>query len=168
MTISIPIILLALTSLTALVIIGRLALQHRRFRGDTTRRIEAIEGRLETIERTVATLARADRSPPSPRPGLIPPVKSSEGRRELKRSTTNRVDSAATPGRTLIAVPDLTAPPSTNPSDDMARRYGSIWDLAEAGVSPESIARDTGQPIGQVELILGLKSPRAAAGGSRP
>jgi hypothetical protein len=64
----------------------------------------------------------------------------------------------------LIAVPDLTASSSSSPPDELARRFGSIWDLAEAGASPESIARDTGQPIGQVELILGLRSPRAASG----
>ena len=60
MTISIPIALLALTCLTALVLLGMLILQHRRYRVDTTRRIEAIEVRLDTIERTVTNLARAE------------------------------------------------------------------------------------------------------------
>jgi hypothetical protein len=167
MTISIPITLLVLTSLTTLVLLGSQALQHRRFRGDATRRMEAIEVRLDTFERTLASLAR-EGSPPSTRPVPVPQVKPSEGRHGFKRSTTNRIDSVAAPGRTLIAVPDLTVPTSSNPSDDLARRYGSIWDLAEAGASPESIARDTGQPIGQVELILGLRNPRAATGGPRP
>jgi hypothetical protein len=167
MTISIPIIFLAFTSLTTLVFLGMLALQHRRFQEEVIRRIVAIEDRLGTLERTVEDLTRAERSPAPTRPGPISQVKPSEARRGFKRVTTTRLDSAATPGRTLIAVPDLTVAVSSNPTEDMARRYGSIWDLAEAGASPESIARDTGQPIGQVELILGLKSPRAATGGSR-
>ena len=35
-------------------------------------------------------------------------------------------------------------------------RHREVWALAAAGASPEEIARQTGQPIGQVELIIGL------------
>ena len=41
----------------------------------------------------------------------------------------------------------------------LARRFGPIWELADKGRSPGAIARETGQPIGQVELILGLRRP---------
>ena len=38
----------------------------------------------------------------------------------------------------------------------LTQRYAAIWDLADTGASPDVIARATGQPIGQIELILGL------------
>jgi hypothetical protein len=62
--------------------------------------------------------------------------------------------------RALIAVPNLTAAPS-NLRDasvsGLTQRYAAIWTLADQGASPEVIARATGQPIGQIELILGLR-----------
>ena len=39
----------------------------------------------------------------------------------------------------------------------LSQRYAAIWDLADTGASPDVIARATGQPIGQIELILGLR-----------
>lgn len=59
-------------------------------------------------------------------------------------------------------MPDLAPPtaPSAEVVAEMARRFGGIWDLADSGASPLAIARATGQPIGQVELILGLRTPR--------
>ena len=59
----------------------------------------------------------------------------------------------------LIAVPDLAGlpedrDPSSNP---LSQRYAAIWTLADQGASPEVIAKATGQPIGQIELILGLR-----------
>ncbi|HEX8204327.1 MAG TPA: hypothetical protein VF590_27865, partial [Isosphaeraceae bacterium] len=70
-------------------------------------------------------------------------------------------------GPTLIAVPDLAGPPgeAEAASAELARRFGAIWDLADAGAPAEAIARGTGQPIGQVELILGLRRQLATAEG---
>ena len=39
---------------------------------------------------------------------------------------------------------------------DLGERHGEVWALAATGVAPEEIARQTGQPIGQIELIVGL------------
>jgi hypothetical protein len=75
------------------------------------------------------------------------------------------VSSLAT-GRTLIAVPDLTGPPAQPgplAGSELAHRFGAIWELADAGVETEAIARVTGQPIGQIDLILGLKRTLLAA-----
>jgi len=66
---------------------------------------------------------------------------------------------ASPPGPTLIAVPALAAPtaePSDGSEGGLAERHLEILELAAAGSSPGDIARQTGQPIGQVELILGL------------
>jgi hypothetical protein len=84
-----------------------------------------------------------------------------------------RVDEAepsAVAGPTLIAVPSLASAPSPSApetSHDLGRRFGTIWELADQGATPETIARRTGQPIGQVELILALRRQPAAQGGSR-
>ncbi|WZP00703.1 hypothetical protein EP7_002352 [Isosphaeraceae bacterium EP7] len=66
-------------------------------------------------------------------------------------------------GPRLIAVPRLAPPPGRretmrrDAADQMAGRYGPIWALAEAGTPLAEIARESGLPIGQVELILGLR-----------
>jgi hypothetical protein len=39
----------------------------------------------------------------------------------------------------------------------LTQRYAAIWTLADNGGSPEVIARATGQPRGQIDLILGLR-----------
>jgi hypothetical protein len=62
-------------------------------------------------------------------------------------------------GPTLISVPNLASPPSANSeaAAGLDRRFGPIWAMADEGTSTEAIARETGYPIGQVELILGLR-----------
>lgn len=60
---------------------------------------------------------------------------------------------------TLIAVPDMTDSERTFDPEVEAHfheRYREVWELAASGASPEEIARRTGQPVGQVELIMGL------------
>ncbi len=77
-------------------------------------------------------------------------------------STAIRLDHAhpsAVPGPTLISVPDLGAPPCppAEAASELEKRFGPIWELAERGEPAEAIARITGQPIGQVDLVLGLR-----------
>jgi hypothetical protein len=85
-------------------------------------------------------------------------------------SAAHRVDPpqpSAVGGPTLIAVPNLASPPPERhpASTDLAKRFGAIWEMADSGKSADAIARATGQPIGQVELILGLRRKLAAAEG---
>lgn len=77
-------------------------------------------------------------------------------------SRLHRIDPAvenAVPGPTLIAVPNLaTSTEGTGPAnEELGRRFAPVWSLADTGLSAEAIAERTGQPIGQVELILGLR-----------
>jgi hypothetical protein len=69
------------------------------------------------------------------------------------------VRTASTHEPALIAVPNLEGVP--NDRDDTVSglkvRYAAIWTLADSGARPEVIARATGHPIGQIELILGLR-----------
>lgn len=109
-----------------------------------------------------------------------PPGPAAEGARPAAAGTSwlagggagpaRRIDRAgAGAGPTLIAVPDLSGGPAeaAEASAELARRFGAIWDLADAGASAEAIARGTGQPIGQVELILGLRRQLVAAAEGR-
>jgi hypothetical protein len=71
-------------------------------------------------------------------------------------------------GPTLIAVPDLAQaaghPSPATAAAELGQRFETIWELAATGASAEVIARRTSQPVGQVELILGLRRQLEAAG----
>ena len=70
-------------------------------------------------------------------------------------------------GPTLISVPNLADTPVTgaSPGADLLRRFGAICDLADREQSAAAIARATGQPIGLVELVLGLRRQLVTAEG---
>ena len=121
-----------------------------------------------TLERLVARLER-DRAiapEPPPRPRANP--------ESSARLRVDAAESTAVAGPTLIAVPDLArtlqAAPDSAFADELARRFSDVWALADAGRSVDEIARETGQPIGRVELILGLRRQigQSRAAGSSP
>jgi hypothetical protein len=60
---------------------------------------------------------------------------------------------------TLIAVPNLEDAPGNREvtAGALKERYAAIWTLADKGASVDVIARATGQPVGQIELILALR-----------
>ena len=60
---------------------------------------------------------------------------------------------------TLIAVPNLEDAPGNREVTvgGLKERYAAIWTLADEGASVDVIARATGQPAGQIELILALR-----------
>ena len=120
---------------------------------DLARRQETIEGVLFRLERDrnhqlKATLSKLP----------LAGAGSELGPGPVQR--TDRGKTSAVGGPTLIVVPNLaTSIPeaSTAAAAELSQRFGAIWALAESGLSAEAIARATGQPIGQVELILGLR-----------
>jgi hypothetical protein len=59
----------------------------------------------------------------------------------------------------LIAVPSLPGAPYDREASvsGLSERFDAIWALADNGSSPEVIARATGQPVGQIDLILGIR-----------
>ncbi len=73
-----------------------------------------------------------------------------------------------TPISKLISVPQLAWAASSDRAaeagGELTRKYSSIWTLAERGLSLEEIARESGLPIGQVDLIIGLKRGLATSG----
>jgi hypothetical protein len=56
------------------------------------------------------------------------------------------------PARARRSPPDLDRPVSVDPLHDR------VYRLADSGLDPIAIARETGQPTGQIELILALRS----------
>jgi hypothetical protein len=74
-----------------------------------------------------------------------------------ERRGSVRADSSHEPA--LIAVPNLEGEPHDRDvtASGLKERYAAIWALADTGATPDVIARATGQPIGQIELILGLR-----------
>lgn len=51
---------------------------------------------------------------------------------------------------------------TARPASPAARRHAEIYSLADAGLSSASIASRLGSPIGEVELILGLRQSDVA------
>jgi hypothetical protein len=126
--------------------------------GELTHQLQAMEFRLERFEDTGKTPA-AEGNPvrsQQSRPRWSGPSWPTIGTQQRHDPAATRVDASEPP---LIAVPNLAA--AANDRDvvvnGLTQRYAAIWSLAASGSSAEVIARATGQPIGQIELILGLR-----------
>jgi hypothetical protein len=131
---------------------------------DTVRLVDDLAQRQRTME---ALLARLDASGPA----RTLPDSSAKNRPASPSRRGDKADPSAVSGPTLIAVPNLAATPTevspaASAAAELARRFGAIWTMADMGSAPEAIARETGQPIGQVELILGLRRQLATGAGS--
>jgi hypothetical protein len=145
--------------------LGWIALRHQRFRFEQqlTLRLQEAVDQLRSLEDRLGQMDNA---------GTGRQIGTGEGagnkkshqphwpgaaERRRKRAEVSHADSAYAP--TLIAVPSLAAPASEREASagQMSLRYSAIWSLADSGASADVIARATGQPIGQIELILGLR-----------
>jgi hypothetical protein len=141
------------------------ALVHRRSRFEQqaerqwqaiTERVGALEGRLEQFDRATndqpSTAKHGEESGIPQGPHWL-----GAGHAKSKRLGADRAAAASAP--TLIAVPSLAGPPSEREAsiNGLSHRYAAIWSLANSGASADVIARATGQPVGQIELILGLR-----------
>lgn len=143
--------------------LGWVALLHRRARTDRendrrsremAEELHALRARLERCEAglRLAPERERDSGPAADRPP-VPAPRGPIGRRPSFRPDPGRVDEPR-----LIAVPKLPAAQDREAMHvGLSQRYAAIWELAETGASPDAIARATGQPIGQIELILGLR-----------
>lgn len=65
----------------------------------------------------------------------------------------------------LISIPDMTTRPPDESDDaaNLAQKHAEVWAMAERGLAAAEIARSTRRPIGEVELILGLRGRRNAS-----
>jgi hypothetical protein len=125
------------------------------------RRIEQLAGRVQSLEALIDQIKAVGQSPAVADEPARAEV--SWGRRGLSRPHNGVVSASAEAGAkiepALIAVPSLAAVPNERDAaiSGLTQRYAAIWTLADTGASAEVIARATGQPIGQIELILGLR-----------
>jgi len=151
-----------LACLVAAVTWWMLAARQMKTRSATERRLQMLTQRLLAIESRINELenhGRRSHDEHQDRPELAPPGESNQGRRtrtfrELREEGNARTEP------TLIAIPDLGAGEVESEGraggGELGELHGEAWTLAAAGVAPEEIARQTGQPIGQIELIVGL------------
>ena len=136
---------------------------------ELTRRLHKLQLRLERSESSWTTRTGPAKAKPAisardwPITASAPPAGSGPGR------------GAISPAATGDEPPLITVPNLASTSQDrqvtlgaLARRHAAIWTLAESGTAPEVIARATGQPIGQIELILGLRRQIEEARTTRP
>lgn len=128
---------------------------------DTARLVDDLARRQRAME---ALLGRLDASGAA---GMLPDA-SAKDRPAMPIRRGDDADPSAVSGPILIAVPNLAASPteaSASATAELSRRFGAIWAMADTGASAETIARETGQPMGQVELILGLRRQVATGAG---
>jgi hypothetical protein len=123
-------------------------------------RLERCESSFQTLQRGSAHLAGTN----------APKLRSVRTKATLGRLGPERVEVVSGVGQDehrLIAIPNLASTASDREAtlSSLTQRYAAIWALADTGASPDVIARATGQPIGQIELILGL---RRQIDGARP
>jgi hypothetical protein len=142
-----------------------IALRHRRsrFEQQIARQVAEVADRLRLLEARLQEIEAKGGGKPGRQKragnGLVPHwphwPRATDGWH--KRAEANHAGPAMAP--TLIAVPSLAAPPSEREAsiDGISHRYAAIWSLADSGASADMIARATGHPIGQIELIMGLR-----------
>ena len=150
-------VLTAVVALSGLAIsLAALALCHacrRRIgsgRAETARRLHALTARVAALE---ARCVEASPAPPAPTPAPA-------ARR------VDRPEPSAVVGPTLIAVPNLAATSADAPvPSELGRRFATVWAMADSGATADKIAVATGQPVGRIELILGLRRQLSSATG---
>ena len=125
----------------------------------SARRLEALASRIERLEASFVEPAPATSEREHERPRVSP------SRR------IDRTPAAPFTGPTLITIPDLSAHElsegSTATLAELRERFGTVWELADSGASADAIARASGRPVGQIELILGLRRRLGTRGISR-
>jgi hypothetical protein len=146
-----------------MIFMAGLCRRQRAVVAEAVARLDAMAGRV----------ARLEAQTPEPPPAITAPTPTSAGPSRTPRRRAEAGKATAVAGPTLIVVPNLAATAvdrhaesvMAEASAELGQRFGAIWELADAGAPAESIARATGHPIGQVELILGLRRQLAASAG---
>ncbi len=149
-----------LATAVSLILLGAIWTRIRALTLDeTSRHVAALARRQESIEAVLRRLETARNSG-----GTEPASASNPVGVNLR---VDRGETGGGRGPTLIAIPSLAEnrEPGAGSSDrateavvaDLTLRFGPIWDRAEAGESVGAIAQASGLPIGEVDLILGLR-----------
>jgi hypothetical protein len=125
---------------------------------DLAGQLQVLQERLERIEASSKT-PRAQGEIEAPGEFRLPTIGRLAPRGRVGQAGVPSAPAGGPGERMLIAVPNLAATKHDREAvaASLAQRHEAIWSLAKSGASPEVIARATGQPIGQIELILRLR-----------
>lgn len=107
----------------------------------------AMGERIAGLERALASLSQA----PTPAESAPGPEASPEPRRRT------RAVIAEAPVQRKVEAPPAPAAPAISPSAIPHSLFTPVYDLADQRIPPGEIARRTSLPIGEVEIILGLR-----------
>ena len=151
-----------LFSMAAMGLLGVLILRkHEAQLGRSEQRLDELASRMGLIESRFDRSDRAEVTTAVAWEGLPGPTSHVSSRANsagpLRQGSFSRNEARSS--STLIAIPDLAAETTelnAESESEMVRRHPEVWNLAAAGMTPGEIARQTEQPIGQVELIVGL------------
>lgn len=111
------------------------------------READRAAGRLEAALEAMQRLSGASPAPSqmaSPEPGSL------ESPLPASTSGATQAEAIETPAR----------PSASSEASAADRRYEEIYLLADYGFAPQEIAHRVGMPIGEIQLILGLRSKR--------
>ena len=143
------------------------AILNRRSRSErlNSRRFLELQAQLRALDERMARCEssflanRIGDDPPLARATRPRPVRSAATMGWLRPDEGKATSDGGPSGLKLISVPNLASASGDREAilSGLTQRYAAIWALADTGASPEVIARATGQPIGQIELILGLR-----------
>lgn len=143
--VALALLCLSATGIVAWIFVRRM----ENLRRVTQERFEELNRKVRRIEARLGEQAEGPRTARTTGPSPPAPFSS--------RRPADRAPAPAT--STLIAIPNLAAterPEDPQVESDLSQRHAEVWTLAATGSSPEEIARQTGQPVGEVELIVGL------------
>jgi hypothetical protein len=151
-------VLLVVESLVILAVGVALLRRVSRHADEADRRFAELAVRLRLVESRLERLAtQAEAHHPEARPATA---------RNESNSPSQVPDRPAVPPEhpreeppTLISVPDLSlesGPCDSEAREALALRHAEVWRLADTGLAADEISRRTGQPMGEVEVVLGL------------
>jgi hypothetical protein len=163
------VVLLAIAGALIIVLWSRSRLDDR-----AGRRLERIEGRLAVLDSALRRIEirLQEQGPPAASMSadlrVDPGVRPSPSRPKPTGSARSGAGHLPEDWPTLISVPNLStrgravgtqaeAARRATASGELAGRFGRVWQMADEGEPADRIALATGQPIGQVELVLNLR-----------
>ena len=160
-----PLLIMALVLLLGIVAIGVFGVvvlrQLQSLRLQSEQRLGELGARLRFVESRIERASNVALPAPSARDRLLGPRPSESARAgSASAPWKGSLDHGEPPGGpTLIAIPDLAVQghePDSQAETELVQRHSEVWTMSAAGMPAAEIARQTGQPIGQVELIVGL------------
>jgi hypothetical protein len=151
------VVFLAATRVFAMVLLRKFEF----LRGLSERRLDELSSRLRLVESRIDQFHSGAAPSGSARDELLAPAPAGLARNGGPSSPRLRhfEPSEKRVGPPLIAIPDLASQgdePDPQAETELVKRHAEVWPLAASGMPPAEISRQTGQPIGEVELIVGL------------